>query len=100
MSTVYEVEGTQPFKVPHGSILRIAAGGMAGATAEAKVSGSAKLRGRNNVQRIVNGQIPIGASGIEFEIETTGKGDGQVAITLKVPTSPDPETTEYKFTVT
>ncbi len=100
MANVYQIEGTNPFRVPHGSVLRIGAGGIAGATAEAKVSGSAKLRGQNSVMRIVNGQMPMGASGIEFEIETTGNGDAQVAITVKNPTSPTPETKEYKFTVT
>lgn len=100
MSNVYEVRGTDSFKVPNGSILRIDAGGIAGATAEAKVTGSAKLRGRNSVARMVNGQVPMGPSGIEFEVETTGKGDAHVTITVKNPTSSVPETSDYSFTVT
>ena len=98
-ATVLVVTGTQPFTVEKGEIVRLTGDGIAGSQITASVDGPAKIVREAAVVRIIDGERPFGPGNREFDLKPTGTGEVTVEITVKNPTSPEPEVTTYHFTV-
>ncbi|MCR9119344.1 MAG: hypothetical protein NXI22_20625 [bacterium] len=85
-------------EVLEGENIRITPGGPAGIVAIAKVTGPLKRGRKAKVIRFLDGKPLIGKSGLEFEFDTTGKGEGSITIVLKGGPLGEKETT-IKYTV-
>lgn len=98
---VVEPGQAKAFIVAEGTVIRIKAGGIAGAVETAKVTGPLKVVRKDRVRRLSpEGRPLIGPSGVEFEIEATKKGEGTIEITVVNPTDRDnPKVTKYTVTV-
>lgn len=98
---VVEPGQAKKFSVGEGTLIRIKAGGIAGAVETAKVTGPLKVARKDRVRRLTaEGRPLIGPSGVEFEIEATAEGEGTIEITVINPTDRDnPKVTKYSVTV-
>lgn len=95
--TVYVLSGPEAVKLTTDDLVRIEAGGIAGSSITAKVTGPAKVQ-KVNVVRLVDGKRPIGGYDAEFLVTPTGKGKVTVAVTVTYPTGGDPKKQNYTVT--
>jgi hypothetical protein len=64
-----------------------------------KVHGPASVAVRNDITRLIDGHMPIGAMEVEFEMSTTGGGKVTLEVPVKYPTSDIAATQEVTFLV-
>ena len=82
VQSVYVIDGAGQPVVPRGSKVRFAISVPSGSEiGPPKVHGPASVLVRNDITRLIDGHMPIGAMEVEFEMTTTGGGK----ITFEVP---------------
>lgn len=64
-----------------------------------KVTPASTNIARNNITRLIDGQMPLGAMEVEFELSTTGGGKVTLEVPVTYPTSANAETLEVTFLV-
>ena len=100
VQSVYVIEGSGQPVVPRGSKVRVTISVMAGSEiGSPKVHGPAAVAVRNDITRLIDGHMPIGAMEVEFELSTTGGGKVTLEVPVKYPTSDNTEPREVTFLV-
>lgn len=89
----------KPFVVHKGELVRLVARGIAGSEITAKVTGPAKIVRTGYRRQVISGETPVGGVEKEFEMQTTGKGQVTVTITVEFPTGSKPLSTTYRFSL-
>lgn len=98
--SVYVFDGAGQPVVPRGSKVRVTISVMAGSEiGSPKVHGPASVAARNDITRLIDGHIPIGAMEVEFELSTTGGGKVTLEVPVTYPTSDNTETQDVTFLV-
>jgi ribosomal protein L7/L12 len=98
--SVVILEGKQPAKVKVGEIVRVMGSGPSGMVEiTARTKGPVKLFATNDVRKVVNGQILIGAMIKEFEVRATKPGHARVFVTINNKIQKTTETKEFKIEV-
>lgn len=93
-------DGTTPFEVQKGALVRIEAIGHAGATSRATVvEGGAKLVRKASVQQLMEGKIPPGSGATEYEFELTKSGQVEIELIEKFAGGDEGAVKTYRFTV-
>ncbi|QVL30891.1 hypothetical protein KIH39_18830 [Telmatocola sphagniphila] len=87
----------KPFEVKETDIVRIPVKGIAGTNFAVKVKGPAKEK-VNNISIRVNGAKPIGANDREIDLQSTGKGNVEVEITITPPNG-EAKTEKYEYEI-
>ncbi len=96
--SVYVIDGGGQPVVPRGSKVRVTISVPSGSEIESpNVRGPAAVVVRNDITRLIDGQMPIGA--MEFELTTTGGGKVTLEVPVTFPGSSEPGVQEVTFLV-
>ncbi|MBL8810737.1 MAG: hypothetical protein JNM43_11215 [Planctomycetaceae bacterium] len=100
IQSVYIIDGVGQSVVPRGSKVRFAISVPSGSEiGTPKVHGPAAVVVRNDITRLIDGHMPIGAMEVEFEMTTTGGGKVTLEVPVAYPSSGEPEVQEVTFLV-
>lgn len=90
------VEGDKPANVEVGDIVRVEGSGPSGMVKiTAKTEGPVKLVATNDITRVVNGSMVIGAMIREFEVKAQGKGTAKIIVTVDNTIAKTTDTKEF-----
>ncbi len=100
VQSVYVIDGAGEPVVPRGSKVRVNISVMSGSEiGSPKVHGPASVVVRNDITRLIDGHMPIGAMEVEFELTTTGGGKVTFEVPVTFPGSSEPNVQEVTFLV-
>lgn len=100
VEAVYVIDGAGQPVVPRGSKVRVPISVMAGSEiGPPKVHGPAAVVVRNDITRLIDGQMPVGAMEAEFELITSGGGKVTFQLPVTYPGSAEPDAQEVTFHV-
>lgn len=100
VQSVYIIDGAGQPVVPRGSKVRFAISVPSGSEiGPPKVHGPASVTVRNDITRLIDGHMPIGAMEVEFELATTGGGKVTLEVPVTFPGSTEPGVEETTFLV-
>ncbi|MFO1002903.1 MAG: hypothetical protein U0936_21440 [Planctomycetaceae bacterium] len=98
--SVYVIDGAGQPVVPRGSKVRVTFSVPSGSEiGPPKAHGPASVVERNDITRLIDGHMPIGAMEVEFELTTTGGGKVTLEVPVTFPGSSEPGVQEVTFLV-
>ena len=100
VQSVYVIDGAGQPVVPRGSRVRVTISVPSGSEiGPPKAHGPASVVVRNDITRLLDGHMPIGAMEVEFEMTTTGGGKVTFEVPVTFPGSSEPGVQEVTFLV-
>jgi hypothetical protein len=100
VQSVYVIDGTGQPVLPRGSKVRVTISVMSGSEiGSPNVTGPAAIVVRNDITRLIDGHMPIGAMEVEFEMTTTGGGKVTFEVPVTFPGSSELGIQEVTFLV-
>ena len=100
VQSVYIIDGSGQPVVPRGSKVRVTISVPSGSEiGSPKATPPSSTIARNNITRLIDGQMPIGAMEVEFELTTTGGGRITFEVPVTFPGSSEPSVQEVTFLV-